>query len=334
MGEGGAQGPKPTASIVIVSKDEPAIAATLARLDEEVALTVPDVLAGVEVVVVDASSGRLADIQDAFPKVHWIDFEPPAGARITIAHQRNVGARAATGGIIVFTDCGCVPERAWLRRLVEPIASGEERMTCGRVGATGTVDLFARVQLDRQGREYLKECPTINVAFGRDVLNDVGDFDESFEYGSDIDFSWRAVHRGVRIKYLRDAVVLHDWGSRRRQVRRSFAYGKGRARLYAKHVFGSGAESSRKRRFDEHDAVPVVYSLFLLGLPVAVRFRAYLLLLLIPLWRSRSQRPVYTLVDHLVLAAGVLVGACEEAGRVAGVGRGAGPPRAPRDSGR
>ncbi|MDA8315428.1 MAG: glycosyltransferase [Actinomycetota bacterium] len=321
MGEGGAGQARPTASIVIVSKDEPAIAATLAGLGPEVALAVPDVLAEVEVVVVDASWGRLAEIRDAFPEVRWIDFEPPAGARITIAHQRNVGVRAAAGDIIVFTDCGCVPEPAWLSTLVEPIVSGQERMTCGRVGATGTADLFARARLDRQGRPYLKECPTINVAFGRDVFDEVGDFDESFEYGSDIDFSWRAVHHGVRIKYRHDAVVLHDWGSRSRQVRRSFAYGKGRARLYAKHVFGSGAQSSRKRRFDEHDAVPVMYSLFLLGLPIALRFRAYLLLLLIPLWRSRRQRPVYTLVDHLVLAAGVLVGACEQA-RTAVVRRG------------
>jgi hypothetical protein len=57
-----------------------------------------------------------------------------------------------------------------------------------------------------------------------------------------------------------------------------------------------------------HDyPVAVVYALFLLGMPLTIRYRAYPLLLLIPLWRARHEdAPLFVLVDHLLQGAGVL----------------------------
>jgi len=53
--------------------------------------------------------------------------------------------------------------------------------------------------------------------------------------------------------------------------------------------------------------VVVVYPLFLLGSPLTVKYRAYPLLLLIPLWRARREEaPLLVVVDHLLLGAGVL----------------------------
>ena len=88
-------------SVVIISKDEPDLDGTLAdvaaQLDQ---LTEPG-----EIVVVDASSGRLDEIRRRHEDtVRWIDFKPPAGVRVSIPHQRNVGVREAKGDIIVFTD--------------------------------------------------------------------------------------------------------------------------------------------------------------------------------------------------------------------------------------
>lgn len=297
----------PGASVVVVSKDEWALSDTLAALHEQIGVAAQAGLAEPEVIVVDASSGRLDALRRAHSWTQWIDFTQPPGVRVSIAHQRNVGVRAARSGIVVFTDAGCIPQPDWLSSLISPLLTGEERITSGLTGATGRFDPHERGRIDKQGQRYLKECPTINLAFAREVFFDLGGFDESFAYGSDIDFSWRAVHRGFRIRYVADAVVLHDWGDRRRQILRSFGSGKGRARLYAKHVLGSGSQSIRKRRFDEHDAVPVAYPLYLIGLPIARRHRSYLLLLAIPLWRNRGERPVAALTDHFVQAVGMLM---------------------------
>jgi cellulose synthase/poly-beta-1,6-N-acetylglucosamine synthase-like glycosyltransferase len=300
-------------SVIVVSKDEPALADTLDALAEQVALTSPALVPRVEVVVVDASAGRLDAIRAARPWAHWVDFARVEGVRVSIPHQRNRGVRDAEGDVIVFTDCGCIPQGRWLESLLSPILSGDERVTCGRAKATGPVDPYDRSAKQHFPHRYIPECSTINLAIRRDVFDQVGYFDETFQYGSDTDFSWRVVHNGYRIRYVAEAVVYHDWGTRRRQVRRSYAYGKARARLYRKHMLGAGAGSTSKRHLNEHDVVSIVYPAYLLGLPIVWRHRSYLLLLLIPLWRSRHDQPVQTLVDHLVLGAGVLVEAWEMA---------------------
>ena len=64
----------------------------------------------------------------------------------------------------------------------------------------------------REGH-YLRECPTGNIAFHREAFDAIGGFDESFAFGSDIDFSWRLVDAGYRIRTVPDAVVRHDWGT-------------------------------------------------------------------------------------------------------------------------
>lgn len=293
-------------SVVIISKDEPALSKTLDSVGTEIAELPLETRDSVEILVVDASESRLDEIRLMHPRVRWIDFVRPEGVRISIPHQRNRGVRDAQGDIIVFTDCGCIPDPGWLGYLIAPILSGEENMTCGQTGATGPIDPHRYGRNEHAEQRYLKECPTINIAFRREVFDEVGGFDQTFEYGSDVDFSWRVVHQGFKIRYVPEAVVRHDWGTRKRQVKRSFAYGKARARLYEKHVFGRGDQSIRKRRLDDSDAVPIAYPLFIIGLPVALKYRWYLLLLLIPVWRNRRENPVSSLVDHFVHAAGML----------------------------
>jgi len=299
---------RPLVSVIVISKNEPALAHTLEELARQASSVASSLVDQVEILVVDASTDSVADVRAAHSSVHWIPFSPPAGVRVSIPHQRNRGVREAGGDVIVFTDCGCVPGDGWLAALLDPILEGKERMTCGQTGATDRLDPYRHMRNQQQGNLYLRECPTINLAFTRDVFEELGGFDESFEYGSDADFSWRAVHHGIRIRYVPEAMILHDWGNRGRQLKRSFAYGKARARLYYKHVFGRSEQSIRKRHFDENDAVPLLYPLYLLGLPLAIRHRWYLLLLAIPLWRARKERPLATLVDHFALGAGVLVG--------------------------
>ena len=89
-------------SIIVISKDEWALETTLSDLAELVSA------AAFEVVVVDASAGRLDSIRREFPEVRWIDFEPPPST-VTIPHQRNRGLLAARASdIIVFTDAADV----------------------------------------------------------------------------------------------------------------------------------------------------------------------------------------------------------------------------------
>lgn len=281
-------------SVVIISKDEPELDATLTDVTSELeSLVEPG-----EILVIDASSQRLDHIRERHASsVRWIDFQQPPGVRITIPHQRNLGVREAKGDIIVFTDAGCRPREKWLLHLLEPLGAGENVVAgvSEDLGGKGRYELTP----EEFKVEYLRECPTLNLAFRREVFDAVGGFDEGFSYGSDVDFSWRVNDAGYRIRRSPEAVVQLDWGTSRRQRRRSYLYGKARARLYLKH-------KNRRRHALRDDPVLVIYPIFLLGLPIALIFPPYLLLLVIPAWRNRSFGAWHVLVDHLWFGAGAL----------------------------
>jgi GT2 family glycosyltransferase len=280
-------------SVVIVNKDERLLGDTLDALKPLVGQTVD------EVIVVDASSGALEDIRLSHEWARWIDYQQPAGVNVTIAHQRNIGVRSAIGDIVVFIDSGCLPEDGWLPRLLAPILEEGEIITCGPARASGE-SVYAGGRWMPSSEKYVPMAATINLAFRREAFDAVGGFDESFGSAEDIDFTWRLTDRGYLLRWVPDAVVLHDFGTRTRQVRRAFFYGRGRCRLYRKHlhrIAGSTKENS----------VPVVHALFLLGLPLTLKWRWYPLLILWPIWRTRNENLGFLIVlDHLAQGAGIL----------------------------
>jgi GT2 family glycosyltransferase len=283
-------------SVVVISKDERALDGTLGDLATQRA---PDGDA-VEVVVVDASDGRLDDVRDAHPGVRWIPFRRPPGVRVSIPHQRNAGVAAAGGGIVAFTDAGCRLEPGWLARLTAPLRE-DEHVTAGVALTEDGRGIYDRSIREGTGAAYLPECPTITMAFRRAAFDAVGGFDERFEYGSDIDFSWRLVQAGFRIRSVPEAVVRHDWGDMGRQVRRGYRYGRARARLYRTHP-------RRLAGALRTDPMVFAYPLFLLGLPLTWRVRLYPALLLIPAWRNRRDGAVRVVADHLAYGAGIIRG--------------------------
>jgi glycosyltransferase involved in cell wall biosynthesis len=281
-------------SLVVVSKDERLLGETLQALKPFVGHVLTEVL------VVDASNGALDDIRTSHEWARWIDYVQPPGLRTTIAQQRNIGVRNAEGDIIVFTDSGCLPEDGWLERLLAPILDDGESVTCGPTRAVGKSVYSGVHWWGNADMDYVPMAPTINLAFRREAFDAVGGFDESFGSAEDIDFTWRLTDSGYRLRWVQDAVVQHDWGTPERQLRRAFFYGKGGCRLLRKHPH-------RIPEAVKQNSVPVVYALFLLGLPLTLKWKWYPLLLLWPIWRQRKDELRWlVLLDHLVMGAGVL----------------------------
>jgi cellulose synthase/poly-beta-1,6-N-acetylglucosamine synthase-like glycosyltransferase len=284
-------------SIVIISKDEASLDDTLA----DVVCQSQSLKESSEIVVVDASDGRLDYIRLRYEdEVRWVQFKSMPGVSVSIPHQRNAGVQSAHGEMIVFTDAGCRPEPQWLQQLIAPLLQ-DEYITAGlTLAAPGSTNLYDRGAQEALGSRYLLECSTINLAFSREAFSAVGGFDEGFAYGSDIDFTWRLIDAGYRIRSVPSAIVRHDWGGWRRQLRRSYVYGKARMRLYRKH-------RTRLRHVLRDDAVLVVYPIFILGLPLTLFFPFYPALLLVPALRNRSNGAARVLIDHLTYGLGVLV---------------------------
>lgn len=289
-------------SVVVISKDEADLDDTLIDVTSEMS----SLTEHCEIVVVDASSGRLDYIRQRHETVvRWLDFQQPPSVRVSIPHQRNVGVREADGDIIAFTDAGCRLRPGWLACLVAPISRGEDVVAGAHKDASGggRLEYSGDVRSERVGQAtYIGESGTGNFAFRRQVFDEVGGFDENLTYGSDVDFCWRLTDIGYRIRFVPDAVIENDWGTPRRQRRRSYLYGKARARLYRKH-------RSRLKQALRSDLVVFVNPLLLLGLPITLIFPLYPLLLLIPArWIGYSGIRGLTrgAVDQLWYGAGVI----------------------------
>jgi glycosyltransferase involved in cell wall biosynthesis len=278
-------------SIIIIVKDDRGIVNTLD------AIATQEKPVATEVLVIDASKPDvLKDIKDTHPEVMWHQFVPKIANKSSIPEQRNYGIRHANGDIIVFIDANCVPVDGWLKKLTAPILSDEEDITAGQFGS---VDTSSRVvTLDSHPYEYLTCSGTGNLAFRKSVWKTVGGFDEDFLYGSDIDFTWRCVDAGYRIRSVPNSGVSHDWGTTGEDLQRSFKYGKARADLLIKHPHRVRVQLMGESKFI------VVYTMWLLGLPLTLVWPWYPLTITLLLLRNYRHKPVKVVSMNLIYTLG------------------------------
>jgi glycosyltransferase involved in cell wall biosynthesis len=284
----------PAVSIVTITKNDPDVAVTVRAILEESRRYAGDS----EVLVVDATPGTPHRIEDS--GLRWLSFEP-RGTKATIPEQRNVGVAQSTGDVVVFIDSGCAPGPDWLERMTAPIREDGEQIVAGAHTAAGSS--IRDNDLGYRGEsEYLREAPTINLAIVKRVFEAVGGFDESFGYGSDVDFTWRSVAAGYRIRHQPSAVVSHDWGATGDDLRRSWIYGQARFKLYAKHP-------AHRSRVMKDDPIAVLYPAFLLAVVLSRGDRRVLATAAVPMVKNLRRRPLLTFAHNVAFGAGVLRGA-------------------------
>lgn len=192
-----------------------------------------------EVVVVDDSAdGRAAALVERIASSATMTVRSVrSGALSGPAHARNVGWRAARGGIIAFTDDDCVPAPRWLRGGVcAMVTSGEVDGVYGPIRVP-LPDEPTDYELDAAGLERA-EFATANCFYARHALEEVGGFDERFTYAwrEDSDLFYQLLERGRRLDFAHDALVVHpvrpaEWGVSIKQQRKSMF----NALLYKKH---------------------------------------------------------------------------------------------------
>jgi len=209
-----------------------------------------------EVIVVnDGSKDRTLEISEGFSYCRIIS---QVNKGLSVA--RNVGAEAATGEIVAYTDSDCVADPDWLNYLVATMET-KGLAACGGPNFSPTETRLVpeavaaapgapcHVLLDDEIAEHIAGC---NMAFRRDVLLGIGGFDPIYHAaGDDVDFCWRLQDAGYTIGYSAAATV---WHFRRNTVKayigQQKGYGKAEALLYGKHAarfnaFGQAKWSGR-----------------------------------------------------------------------------------------
>lgn len=192
-------------------------------------------------VVDDGSNDDTANIvAENFPNVRLLSI-PPSG----LSAARNIGASAASGEILAFTDDDCEPDREWLVRLSKAFLDPEVSAAGGPnlpPPARTAVEAVIRsapgapshVLLDDTRAEHLPGC---NIAVRRKVFQSIGGFDPIFRTaGDDVDFCWRLSDEGHRLAFVPGTFVWH-WRrpSLRAFLRQQTGYGKAERLLLAKH---------------------------------------------------------------------------------------------------
>ncbi|MEI7554906.1 glycosyltransferase [Candidatus Chlorohelix sp.] len=183
---------------------------------------------------------------ERFPLVRFIHSDT-----VGAGTNRNLGAAAAHGEIILFMDDDCLASNDWVEmveqeytqhadiqavygRILPPIAkrNGTE---IGRLSAERRV-------FDRPVKPWHIGSGG-NMSFRRDAFLGCGGFDEVMNIGGalgtfeDLDIGYRLLRRGLKIVYTGNSLVYHD--SKKdfeQQVRTEKSYGKGVGAATAKYL--------------------------------------------------------------------------------------------------
>lgn len=281
-------------SIIIILKNDLGIIDTITGLNKQ------NFSKKFEIIVVDRSTISYPKIRSKIP-LTWIDYDSK-GKRYTIPEQRNVGIKKAKGEVIVFLDASCKPNQDWLENILEPIDKNGESIVMGRTGSEGGSTLNDLSYEKNLSVKYVSEAPTINLAIKKSVFSKVGFFDENLEYGSDVDFTWRSINQGYKIRYQPRAYATHDWGDKKQELKRTILYGRARARLLWKH------KKTRWKNIFTSDSPVILYPTLIIGLPIAFFYPQYLLLFILLILKNiREPNPVGIVIKHIVYGWGVIL---------------------------
>jgi GT2 family glycosyltransferase len=194
-----------------------------------------------EVIVVDDGSidGTRDVVEKYDVKLFRQDHMGPAAAR-------NLGARKATGEVVVFTDSDCVPQQDWLKEMLNPM---EEPGIVGVQGRYKTrqrelIARFAQLEIEERyqrmkKQEYIDFIGSYSAAYRRRVFLEVGGFDESFPMasGEDPELSFRLAKQGYKMVFNDRAIVYHRHpASLRDYLIKKFYRAYWRVALYKRHT--------------------------------------------------------------------------------------------------
>ena len=128
--------------------------------------------------------------------------------KLGLSGSRNKGLELAKGKYVFFTDDDCVVSPNWIER---GLISIQEKDCVGVEGKTYYVsEKYAPTMSDnvvenKTGGQY----PTCNIVYKKNVLNDIGGFDERYTYMEDRDLALRAKRFG-RISFNSNMIVYHQ----------------------------------------------------------------------------------------------------------------------------
>ena len=251
-------GPTPAVSVIVRTKDRPAL------LAEALASVAAQTLRGLEVVVVNDGGESVRDVVDALPPTlhrSLVDLQPGRGR----SAAGNAGIAAAKGSFLLFLDDDDLLLPDAVERLLAA-APSSEAVVYGEVEAVrypdgersqGTPWRRFAVPFDATGLLFENFIPFNAALLPTRVVRELGGLDESLECFEDWDLFLRLsdrlpfVHVPVRVAEYRilGTAFVDGRGGEKRQLR-------GRAAVAAKHAARFSPEAlARVTHWVKHNLV-------------------------------------------------------------------------------
>jgi glycosyltransferase involved in cell wall biosynthesis len=199
----------------------------------------------------DATSDTLDGLMAQLPLETTRLFEVQPG----LGNARNAGLAVSKGSIIAFTDDDCYPAPDWLSQIDRALATPEIGFVGGKVLLHDDTDAKVAIQLretpkafPRFSYVYPGEIHGANMAFRREVLDEIGGFDPLLGAGQplsaeDTDALNRAAAVGWDGLYVPDIVVSHHHGRKSDDAAKlQVDYAKGRGALLVKMLHGGSSQ--------------------------------------------------------------------------------------------
>jgi len=213
-----------------------------------------------EVIVVDGGSTDgtaeiTADFSNKDSRVRLI-----TELRKGTSAARNTGFFASKYDHIAFTDADCVVPVRWLQILHDAFV--EERELDEKVAAVGGVtktdedssgpfvkalelslnSSIGSFKFSTTGKSYfkrreVKDIPTLNILMDKEIVSEVGAFDESLRSeAEDAELCYKLVKNGYKLISIPESSVVHKYRSSPGQWCRNMKrYGRGRMRLMKRY---------------------------------------------------------------------------------------------------
>jgi glycosyltransferase involved in cell wall biosynthesis len=193
------------------------------------------------IVVDDGSRDQTAEVAEKIlnPCCGRVICAPHGGP----AHARNLGAQAARGDVLVFTDADCEPAPDWLEQLT---AALKDEAVSGAKGVyrTRQKSLVARFVQQEYQDKYdrlaaqvtIDFIDTYSAAYRRDVFWSVAGFNPELIMDEDQELSFRLSSQGHRLVFVPQAIVYHQHvTSLWKYVRRKYGIGYWKTLVLKKH---------------------------------------------------------------------------------------------------
>jgi glycosyltransferase involved in cell wall biosynthesis len=169
-----------------------------------------------EIIVIDDGSDDetqklVGEMMGKHPTIKLVSSERNLGS----SGARNLGLAQATGQDILFTDDDCIPQNYWAEAMSaalddEPVVAG-----CIEVSNSKYVKLCHNIShfhpfIPRRRSGPVDFMAGANMGLRRNVMDELGGFDDKMILAGDMQLCLRARSRGYQPYLTAEAVVVHD----------------------------------------------------------------------------------------------------------------------------